>query len=418
MAELGHEVIGVDTDLDKVAALSDGDIQFYEPGLRDMLRRHLVEGRLAFTADVADVANFADVHFLCVGTPQQSEGLAADLTDVEDALRTLAPLIERPCLIVGKSTVPVGTAADLAAMVSDLAPAGASVELAWNPEFLREGHAIAGTLAPDRLVFGVSSEKAPRLLREVYAAVIDGGVPVVMTDLPTAELVKTSANAFLATKISFINAVAEICEATGADVVKLAEAIGHDPRIGRGFLRAGLGYGGGCLPKDIRAFIHRAGELGVPDAVRLLHEVDAINERRRQHVVTTALSTLTDLPRGRVAVLGAAFKPDSDDIRDSPALYVAGQLHLAGNDVVVYDPKAMDNSKTLYPTLGYADSAKDACVDADLVLHLTEWQEFRDLSPSELGDMVAHRRIIDARNCLDAESWRNEGWAFRGLGRP
>jgi UDPglucose 6-dehydrogenase len=418
MAKLGHHVIGLDTDQVKVAALNDGEVPFYEPGLRDLLRVQIADRRLRFTTSITDVVNFADVLFLCVGTPQQPDALAADLTDVEKAVMTLAPRIRKSCLVVGKCTVPVGTAARLAALVGELAPDGVTVQLAWNPEFLREGQAVKDTLSPDRLVFGVESREAESVLREVFEPVIAEGVPVVVSDLSTAELVKSAANAFLATKISFINAVSDICEAAGADVMKLAEAIAHDPRIGGGGLKVGLGYGGGCLPKDIRSFIHRAGELGAPDAVRFLHEVDAINERRRQHVVNLAMAALAGVSGAKVGVLGAAFKPDSDDVRDSPALWVAGRLQLAGMEPTIYDPRAMEKSRALYPTLQYAQSAKDACHDADLVLHLTEWQEFRELSPDDLGGVVARREIIDARNCLHPDSWREAGWIFRSLGRP
>ena len=321
--------------------------------------------------------------------------------------------------MVGKSTVPVGTASRLQQRIAELAPAGEAAELAWNPEFLREGFAVEDTIRPDRLVVGTGSERAEKLLREVYAHAIADGVPFLVTDFATAELVKVSANAFLATKISFINAMAELCEATGADVTQLADAIGHDERIGRKFLNAGLGFGGGCLPKDIRAFMARAGELGVDQALSFLREVDAINMRRRGHVVDRARNALGGSFLGtRVGVLGAAFKPNSDDVRDSPALNVAGQIQLQGAQVTVYDPRGNANAKALFPTLGYADSAVEACQDADLVLHLTEWQEFREMDPAVLSAVVAQRKIIDARNALDPDRWREAGWTYGSLGRP
>ncbi len=419
MAELGHEVLGMDVDAGKVARLREAALPFYEPELEPLLRKHVESGRLRFTTSYAEAADFGDVHFLCVGTPQRVDGLAADLSQVEAVVEGLGPHLRRPCLVVGKSTVPVGTAACVAARLAELAPAGPEVELAWNPEFLREGFAVEDTLRPDRIVLGVTTGHAEVVLREVYSSLIADGVPVVVTDLPTAELVKVSANAFLATKISFINAVSDVCEASGADVTRLADAMGYDVRIGRRFLNAGLGFGGGCLPKDIRAFMARAGELGAGQVLSLLQEVDAINVRRRQRVVELARELKGgDLLGCRVAVLGAAFKPDSDDIRDSPALEVAGQIQLQGAQVCVYDPKAMANARRLFPTLDYAESVAQACQGAHLVLHLTEWSEFREIDPVALGAMVDRRVLLDGRNCLDADAWRAAGWTYRGLGRP
>jgi len=413
-------------DAERVRALSDGWVPFYEPGLQPMLRKHVDSGRLAFTTSYQEAAAFADVAFVCVATPQRDGEYAADLSHIDGVVESLAPLLDRPVLIVGKSTVPVGTATRMASRFSELGPAGADVELAWNPEFLREGHALEDTLSPDRLVFGLDSSGAPdspgraeQLLREVYADALAADTPLVICDLPTAELVKVAANAFLATKISFINAMAELCEATGGDVTVLADAIGHDPRIGRRFLNAGLGFGGGCLPKDIRAFMARAGELGAGDAVTFLREVDAINLRRRQRVVDMAGELLTrPWPGSRIAVLGAAFKPESDDIRDSPALNVAGRMHLLGAHVTVHDPQAMDNAGRLWPTLRYAGSVMEACQGAHVVLVLTEWQQFRELEPHVLADVVAERAIVDGRNCLDPSAWRAAGWIYRALGRP
>ncbi|RIQ20613.1 UDP-glucose dehydrogenase family protein [Jiangella rhizosphaerae] len=418
MAELGYTVVGIDVDADKVAALSRGEAPIYEPGLDDLLAKHLSTGRLTFTTDFAAAAG-ADVHFVCVGTPQRRDGLAADMRYVEAAIDSLAPHLDSECLVVGKSTVPVGTATALADRLAKTAPVGAGAQLAWNPEFLREGFAVEDTLRPDRLVFGVTSGEAERALREVYAQAIAADTPVIVTDLATAELVKVSANAFLATKISFINAMAEIAEVAGADVTKLADALGHDARIGRKFLNAGIGFGGGCLPKDIRAFMARAGELGASQSLAFLAEIDAINLRRRQYVVDLTRDLVGgSVANKRIAVLGAAFKPQSDDVRDSPALNIAGQLHLQGARVSVYDPKAMDNARKVFPTLPYAESALEACRDASVVLHLTEWQEFRELDPAELAGIVETPVVVDGRNCLDADAWRAAGWTYRGLGRP
>ncbi|HYJ68141.1 MAG TPA: UDP-glucose/GDP-mannose dehydrogenase family protein [Nocardioidaceae bacterium] len=428
MAELGFDVLGVDVDTDRVASLKAGIVPFYEPDLEPLVRKHVESGRLSFTTSYADVADFADVHFVCVATPQRDGDFAADLSYIDQVIHDLAPLLMRPCAVVGKSTVPVGTAEGLAGRLVELAPAGHSVELAWNPEFLREGHAVEDTLRPDRLVFGLAdagqsgrsgrSGRTESVLREVYATPIAAGTPVVVTDYPTAELAKVAANSFLATKISFINAMAELCEATGGDVTMLADAIGHDRRIGRSFLDAGLGFGGGCLPKDIRAFMARAGELGVGEALTFLREVDAINQRRRERIVEIASDLLTrPWPGSRIAVLGAAFKPNSDDIRDSPALNVAGRLHLYGAHVTVHDPQAMDGARRLWPTLCYADSVAEACAGAHVVLVLTEWQEFRELDPYLLADVVDQPAVVDGRNCLNPAKWRAAGWTYRGMGR-
>jgi UDPglucose 6-dehydrogenase len=418
MAELGFDVIGMDVDEEKVAALTEGRAPMYEPDLEPLLRKGVESGRLRFTTSYAEAAT-ADVHFLCVGTPQRKGEYAADLRYVDGVVDGLAPHLDRPTLVVGKSTVPVGTAARLQARLAELAPAGAGAELAWNPEFLREGFAVEDTLHPDRIVVGTGSANAEAVLREVYASMIDEGTPFLVTDFATAELVKVSANAFLATKISFINAMAELCEATGADVTMLADAIGHDDRIGRKFLNAGLGFGGGCLPKDIRAFMARAGELGVDQALSFLREVDAINMRRRAHVVDRARDACGGSLLGkRVGVLGATFKPNSDDVRDSPALNVAGQIQLQGAQVTVYDPRGNDNAKKLFPTLSYAESAVEACEGADLVLHLTEWQEFREMDPAVLSAVVRQKVVIDGRNALDRERWREAGWVYGSLGRP
>ncbi len=424
MAELGFDVLGVDVDEAKVAALQEAKSPFYEPGLDPMLRKHVESGRLRFTSSYDECAEFGDVHFLCVSTPQRDGELAADLSHVDQAVSSLARRLTRPCVIAGKSTVPVGTAERLTDLVHSLAPAGTDVVLAWNPEFLREGFAIEDTLSPGRLVFGLpddvsAAHTAQEMLGEVYAESIAADTPVVLADLATAQLTKSAANAFLATKISFINAMAELCEATGGDVTVLADAIGYDPRIGRSFLNAGLGFGGGCLPKDIRGFMARAGELGAGDALTFLREVDAINQRRRARVVDLA-AELLDRPwaGAKVAVLGAAFKPESDDIRDSPALNVAGRLHLFGAHVSVYDPRAMENAQRSWPTLHYAESVFDACRGAHLVLVLTEWAHFREVDPEMLAGVVARPAVMDGRNCLDPGVWRAAGWTYRALGRP
>jgi UDPglucose 6-dehydrogenase len=419
LAELGFEVLGVDVNEAQVNALAAGDLPFHEPGLPELLRSGLDSGRLRFTTSHAEAAEFGDVHFVCVGTPQQADSGAADLSYVLACVDALAPMLTRPCLVVGKSTVPVGTSEILAERLARTAPVGAAAEVAWNPEFLREGHAVADTMRPDRIVVGVRSARAEALLREVYAGPVAAGVPFLVTGLPTAELVKVAANAFLATKVSFINAMAEVCEAVGADVVPLAKALAHDERIGGRFLVPGLGFGGGCLPKDIRAFGARTRELGITSVGSLLGEVDAINLRRRARMVDLALELVGGSLEGRtVGVLGCSFKPNSDDIRDSPALDVAGTVHGLGARVTVYDPAAMDRARLLHPELEYAASLPEVAEGADVLLLLTEWREFIEADPEVLGKAVAQRNIADGRSVLDAERWRAAGWRYRALGRP
>ncbi|WP_261566964.1 UDP-glucose dehydrogenase family protein [Frankia gtarii] len=468
MAELGFEVLAVDVDHSKISRLSAGEIPFFEPDLADLLRTNLATGRLRFTTSFEEIAEFGDVHFVCVGTPQRPDGYGADLGHLNAAIERLAPMLTRPCLVVGKSTVPAGTAAGIARTLARLAPANraagltgdsagpgladadgpgvtgssvtgasvtgavtdaethaeivpdlAGVQLAWNPEFLREGFAVADTLHPDRLVFGVASPAAEGALRAAFAPVIAQGVPVIVTDYATAELVKTAANSFLATKISFINAMAEVCEAVDADVLTLAEALSHDVRIGGNFLRPGVGFGGGCLPKDIRAFQARADELGVGVALRFLREIDEINNRRRDRIVDLVAAALDGtLSHRRLLLLGAAFKPNSDDVRDSPALAVADLLARTGADVTVVDPVATLNARRALPGVAYSETVEDVAVDADAVVLLTEWRQFAELDPAQLGRLVRRKLIIDGRHALDGDRWRQAGWVYLAPGRP
>jgi len=422
MAQIGHDVLGVDIDPGKVAKLQSGEVPFFEPGIDNLVRDNLASGRLRFTDSFVEAADFADLVFLTVGTPQCETGLAANLSYLHAAIDALSPHLNRPALVVGKSTVPVGTAERLARRTRSLAPAGDDIELAWNPEFLREGFAVHDTLHPDRIVVGVEhahENRAAKTLAELYRPLsANSEIPFLVTSLATAELAKVAANAFLATKISFINAISEVCEATSADVTMLAGAIGVDKRIGREFLDAGLGFGGGCLPKDIRSFTTRADELGLGDVVTFLQVVDNINMRQRGRVIDATREICGSLVGTRAAVLGVAFKPNSDDVRDSPALDVAGQLQLQGAIVSVFDPKAMDNAQQLFPTLNYALSTVEACKEADVVLILTEWNEFRKLQPEKLEAVTRSKRIIDARNCLDPQPWRAAGWNYRSFGRP
>ncbi|MEY2723068.1 MAG: hypothetical protein RIS57_975 [Actinomycetota bacterium] len=414
MSSLGFEVIGIDVDPKKIELLRDGKVPFFEPGLEELLLQEVKSGRLKFSTDFAD-AKDCDIHFICVGTPQQPNSLAADLKYVDAAVDAIAPHAKSGSLVVGKSTVPVGTAARLAKRLAEL---GSLAELAWNPEFLREGFAVEDTLRPNRLVVGVTSDRAEELLKVAYKPLLDNAVPWIRADLPTAELVKVAANSFLATKISFINAMAEICEATGGDVTVLAKAIGYDPRIGSRFLQAGIGFGGGCLPKDIRAFMARSEELGAKQSLEFLREIDSINLRARQRMIDLVRLDLDEDLKGRkIAVLGAAFKPDSDDVRDSPALDIADQISQAGASVSVFDPKANANAKIRFPNLNYVDSIDSCLSGAEIVLHLTEWKEFRTIDPTKAKTLVSRANIIDGRNALDRELWERAGWHFRALGR-
>ena len=414
MASLGFEVIGYDTDTNKIDLLSKAKVPFYEPDLEELLAAQIKSGRLTFTKNINDLAT-ADVHFICVGTPQVKGGNAADLSYVNSALEGIAKIVKPGGLVVGKSTVPVGTASKLRDRLIALNP---KADLAWNPEFLREGFAVEDTLKPNRLVVGVVSDEAEKILKEVYAANLKENIPWVRADLPTAELVKVAANSFLATKISFINAMAEVCEASGGDITVLAKAIGYDPRIGSRFLQAGIGFGGGCLPKDIRAFMARAEELGAKQAVEFLKEIDAINLRARQRIIELVRKDLSnDLSGKKIAVLGAAFKPDSDDVRDSPALDISAQIQAAGALVTVHDPKAIANAQKRFPGLNYAQEINETLKDAELVLHLTEWKIYRELNPVQIKSLVKTPIIIDGRNALDREAWRAAGWKFRALGR-
>ena len=414
MASLGFDVIGFDTETSKIDLLSKGKVPFYEPDLEDLLAEQIKSGRLTFTNNINDLAN-ADVHFICVGTPQVRGGNAADLTYVDSALEAIAKIVKPGGLVVGKSTVPVGTATRLRNRLLELNP---KADLAWNPEFLREGFAVEDTLRPNRLVVGVVNNLAEKILKEVYASNLKENTPWVRADLPTAELVKVAANSFLATKISFINAMAEICEAAGGDVTVLAKAIGYDPRIGSRFLQAGIGFGGGCLPKDIRAFMARAEELGAKQAVEFLKEIDAINLRARQRIIELVRKDLSENLQGKkVAILGAAFKPDSDDVRDSPALDIAAQIQAAGAVVIVHDPKAIANAQKRFPALKFAEDINSTLKDAEIVLHLTEWKIYREINPVEIKSLVKSAIMIDGRNALDRELWQSAGWKFRALGR-
>ncbi|MHA3725132.1 UDP-glucose dehydrogenase family protein [Leucobacter sp. HY1910] len=415
MASLGHRVIGIDSDRARIDSLSRGVAPFFEPGLEELLQAGLATGRLSFSSDVSDAAG-ADMHFVCVGTPTGADGVA-DLTWVEAAVDALLPHLLRGAIVVGKSTVPVGTAARLSPRVS--ARGGT---LAWNPEFLREGTAVQDTLAPDRIVIGVETgdagEQAATVLTKFYDPTGSSSTPYVITDLATAELAKGAANAFLAMKVSFMNAMADLADASGADVADLAAVLGHDPRIGHRYLGAGIGFGGGCLPKDLHAFVSRAEQLGQDTQMAILREVDAINRSRIAQATATLRAALGGSVLGRrIAVLGAAFKPDSDDVRDSPALAIALELRAQGAHVVVTDPAALDTARTKHPELSFAANWRDAAMSADALFIATEWQQYRDIDPTEATSLVTSRLVFDGRNCLDRAKWRAAGWQYIGVGR-
>jgi UDPglucose 6-dehydrogenase len=414
MSSLGFQVVGIDIDPEKISSLRNGKVPFYEPDLEELLQKEVASGRLTFSTDFSDAAD-CDIHFICVGTPQQKDSLAADLTYVDSSVRSIAPHAKSGSLIVGKSTVPVGTAARLSTLLREI---NSHVELAWNPEFLREGFAVEDTLRPNRLVVGVTSDRAEEMLKQAYSTLIANNVPWIRTDLATSELVKVAANSFLATKISFINAMAEICEVAGGDVTLLAKAIGYDPRIGARFLQAGIGFGGGCLPKDIRAFMARSEELGAQQSLEFLREIDSINLRARKRMIDLVRADVSeDLKGKKIAVLGAAFKPDSDDVRDSPALDIAAQIHAAGADVCVHDPKAIEPARRRFPELVFESDIESCISNADAILHLTEWKIYRELDPVSLKSKVKTPIIIDGRNALDRDRWIKAGWKFRALGR-
>jgi len=418
MASLGHDVVALDVDQDKVTSLAAGIVPFHEPGLPELLQESLSAEKIHFTTDWTDVASQADVHFLCVGTPQSPESPAADLSQIKSAISSLAPLLTKPCLVVGKSTVPVGTAKWISEYLIANSPAGKGVHLVWNPEFLREGFAVEDTLHPDRIVLGIQNEEDVSVLTDIYASALEGSTPLVVTDYATAELVKVAANAFLATKISFINAFAYLADEVRADVGTLADAIGHDTRIGRRFLNAGIGFGGGCLPKDIRALQARANELGLSEHFEFLKNVDDVNKSRRDYVVELATRNLGSISGKTIAILGAAFKPDSDDIRDSPALDIALMLSAGGANVRLHDPVALPQVRFRNLPILAIDNVEDVFDGADLVLHLTEWKVYRELDPQIIATKVSQKRIIDGRNCLNLDLWKNAGWQVTYLGKP
>ncbi len=420
MAELGHEVIGVDVDQAKVDRLNSGQCPIYETGLPELLAAHTASGRLRFTTDIREAAEFAELHFIGVGTPIDADGRSYDTGQVFGAIRQLAPHLTRPCTIVGKSTVTVGTTVQVTALTQRLAPAGTAVEVVWNPEFLREGHAVEDTLRPDRLIAGLTTVEAEKAIRAVYAPILDAGVPLFVTDPQTAELAKGAANTFLGLKISYINAVADMCDAAGGDISQIVEILGIDPRIGSGGMRPGIGYGGGCLPKDVRAFTASARQLGADRAATLLRAAEEINESRTDVAMGLIRNALGDrsVKNAKITVWGAAFKPGTNDVRESPALALAHALQQAGATVTVHDPQAVATAMTRNPELDYTDDLPASVDGADLVVLATEWPEYGQADPQDLAGRAAGRLLVDCRTTLDPEPWRTAGWTVRQLGRP
>ncbi|MFG3282041.1 UDP-glucose dehydrogenase family protein [Streptomyces sp. NPDC048111] len=420
MAELGHEVLGVDVDQAKVDRLNAGQCPIYEAGLPELLARHTAGGQLRFTTDVREAAAFAELHFIGVGTPIDADGRSYDTAQVFGAIRQLAPHLDRPCTVVGKSTVTVGTTAQVTALAHRLAPASERVEVVWNPEFLREGHAVEDTLRPDRLIAGVTTAEGEKAIRAVYAGIIDAGVPIFVTDPQTAELAKGAANTFLGLKISYINAVADMCEAAGGDVSQIVDILGIDPRIGADGMRPGIGYGGGCLPKDVRAFTASARQLGADQAATLLRAAEVINEQRTNVALSLITRALSDRPvkNARITVWGAAFKPGTNDVRESPALALAQALQQAGATVTVHDPQAVPTAMIRNPELDYSEDLAESLDGADLVVLATEWPEYQTADPHALASRPRTALLVDCRTTLDAQSWREAGWTVHQLGRP
>ncbi|MFB6533088.1 UDP-glucose dehydrogenase family protein [Streptomyces noursei] len=420
MAELGHDVLGVDLDQAKVARLNAGECPIFEVGLPELLARHVASGRLRFTTDISEAAGFAELHFIGVGTPIDADGRSYDTAQVYGAIRKLAPHLDRPCTIVGKSTVTVGTTSQVTALAQRLAPAGDQVDVVWNPEFLREGHAVEDTLRPDRLIAGVSTTEGEKAIRAVYAKIIDAGVPIFVTDPQTAELAKGAANTYLGLKISYINAVADMCEAAGGDVAQIVDILGIDPRIGAGGMRPGIGYGGGCLPKDVRAFTASAQQLGVEHAAALLRAAEVINENRTAVALDLITRALGDRPivGSRITVWGAAFKPGTNDVRESPALALAQRLQQVGATVTIHDPQAVATAMVRNPEFDYVEDLTASVDAADIVVLATEWPEYRHVDPQALVQHPATPLLVDCRTTLEPEPWRAAAWTVHQLGRP
>jgi UDPglucose 6-dehydrogenase len=412
-AHLGHEVGATDVDSEKIALLKRGSSPFYEPGLDELLSDGLATGRLEFRRETPDVVKDVDVAFICVGTPPRADG-DASLVFVERSAREIAGHATGPLLVVEKSTVPAGTALRMHAILQQQRP-DLELDIVSNPEFLREGQAIEDSLRPGRILIGAETTHAFEVMRDLYRPLTRKGTPLIETDLATAELAKHASNAFLALKISFANAMARICEAVGADVVTVADILGSDPRIGRAFLDAGLGYGGFCFPKDIAAFQRLVGRLGWN--LPLLGEIARINEEAVENAAEKVRDALWNLEGKRVALLGLAFKGDTDDVRFSPALELARRLLAQGAHVVGYDPKASINAKAELPELEISLNPYEAGLGADCIVVCTEWEEFRALDLGALKSAMAYPNVVDGRNLFDPEAMRTLGFTYYPTGR-
>ena len=418
-AELGHDVVGVDDDAAKIAALDAGQAPFFEPGLSELVERHVEAGRLTFTGKHAEAIPGAEAVFICVGTPRRDDG-APNLSYVQAAAASVAQLAPSPTVVVEKSTVPVRTGERIkqALALQAQSQGGALVhQVASNPEFLREGAAVADTLRPDRVVVGADDPRAHEVLARVYAPLLARHeCPYVATDVRTAELIKHASNAFLATKISFINAVARICELAGADVQIVADAMGHDARIGRAFLNAGLGYGGSCFPKDVEAFVHIAADLGYDFG--MLRETERINREAKGWPLLQLRRLVWNLAGKEVAVLGVAFKPGTDDIRDAPALDVIEDLRAEGANVRLHDPVALEHVASRWADVRLCDKAEDALDGAHAVVVATEWDEYRAIAPTRLAELLTYPVVIDARSVWDPDALAEVGLTVASIGRP
>jgi UDPglucose 6-dehydrogenase len=411
-ADLGNDVVCVDNDQKKIEALRAGQMPIYEPGLEEMVIRNKDDGRLSFTTDLPGGVRQADVIFIAVGTPPKDTG-ETDLSHVEAVATQIGRSMDRYKVVVNKSTVPVGTGEFVREVITRFQPRPIDFDVVSNPEFLREGSAIEDTLRPDRIVIGAPNQQVAMTLVELYAPLER---PMIITDLPSAEVIKYASNAFLAAKISFINAIANICENAGADVSQVMKGMGLDSRIGMQFLQAGLGYGGSCFPKDVDSLIHTASRFGYD--FKLLRSVVEINKERALHLVDMMRKAMGDLEDKTIAVLGLAFKPNTDDMREAKSLEVVRLLHAAGAQVRAYDPVAMDNARALLPeSVVFCESAYEAAAGADGVALLTEWNEFKYLNLDRLRGLLRHRLIFDARNLYEPERMRRLGFEYYSIGR-
>ncbi|MEI9997737.1 MAG: UDP-glucose/GDP-mannose dehydrogenase family protein [Verrucomicrobiota bacterium] len=408
-AEVGHRVICVDNDLKKVHQLQDGLIPIYEPGLEELIKKNVKAGRLSFTASIGDAVAASKVIFIAVPTPPQPDG-SVDLSFVEGVAREIATHIKEYRIVVDKSTVPVKTGEKVAHTIARCNP-GADIDVVSNPEFLREGSAVEDLMKPDRIVVGVSSERAVGPMKEIYEPF---KAPIMVTDLNSAELIKHAANSFLALKISYINAVAAICEASGANVERVADGMGADKRIGRAFLNAGIGYGGSCFPKDISAFIRISRDLGYE--FKLLEEVERINASQKERFLKKIRESLWILRQKKIGVLGLAFKGNTDDVRSSVAIAVVQQLLAEGAEVRAYDPKAMDKARPLVPQAIMVSKPEEVADGADALLILTEWNEFKTLNYPAIRKRMLSPLLFDGRNLLNNEEMKAAGFEYTGIG--